>query len=101
MSQDHTVKSLGIFAGTNVLGDAINDAGRAIGVNPYEEGSTGDLLADLIVNVAVGFAVDAAFDPTERLCNELETELRRVEQTLLHGPQGLLRQLRTAVEKHQ
>jgi hypothetical protein len=49
----------------------------------------------------VGFAVDAAFDPTERLCNELETELRRVEQTLLHGPQGLLRQLRTAVEKHQ
>ncbi len=101
ISQNDLARTAAVFTGSNIASDAINDSARSAGVNPYKDGTTQDFLADLLVNLAVGFFADAATDVTPSIKKELSSQLEKVEHELLKGRSGLLTAISSATEQHK
>ena len=101
LSETDMARLAGSIVGSNLASDAVTDFARESGLNPNKDGSAADFFTDLLINIAVGLAVDAATSPVEPVTNRLVSEIQAVEQVLLNGPNGLLTVLRSAAEQHK
>ena len=92
------------IAASEAIGQGARQVGREMGVLPEDENSIEGILAGLLVDIAVGIAIDHITDPTDKVIEQLQSELRAADAAILNGTDqqpGLLRVLRKAAADRQ
>ncbi len=95
------VRTVGVLAASDMIGDGVEDLGRGFGLYGVEEGSLLDLFTGLAIDVAVSAALEEVVDPTDRIVADLSKQLEQAQVEALDGPRGLLSLLRKMNETHQ
>jgi hypothetical protein len=83
--QNDMARSIASFVAAEAIGMGVKQAARDLGINQTEQGSLGDFITGLMIDIGVAMAVDAATDPTPRMIADLEARLQEAERSILYG----------------